>query len=285
LFASGITTPAPTAVPTIGPTSGPTTAPNPNPVWSGGPYSLNGTSDYVDVTDGITGGLGDFSVACWVNLTAIPNWVRIFDFGASNNVFMMLTPKSANTGYPYFCITTNGNAGEQGINGTSAIPTGSWQHLAITKSGTTGILYINKQEVGRNSSMTLNPSDLGNAANNYIGRSQWTNDPYLSGSVDKFYVYNRALSASEVATLGNDVPGGTSAPTPEPTPAGMMGDTNGNGTVDIVDALMIAQYYVGLNPSGFVVANADVNCSGTIDIVDALLVAQYYVGLITSFSC
>jgi hypothetical protein len=42
---------------------------------------------------------------------------------------------------------------------------------------------------------------------------------------------------------------------------------------------------VGLNPQGFVAANADVNCTGTIDIVDALLVAQYYVGLITSFSC
>jgi arabinoxylan arabinofuranohydrolase len=66
---------------------------------------------------------------------------------------------------------------------------------------------------------------------------------------------------------------------------GILGDVNGSGTVDIVDALLIAQYYVGLNPSGFVAANADVNCSGGIDIVDALLVAQYYVGLIASFPC
>jgi hypothetical protein len=40
---------------------------------------------------------------------------------------------------------------------------------------------------------------------------------------------------------------------------------------------------VGLNPSGFVAANADVNCSGTADIVDAFFIAQYYVGLITNF--
>ncbi len=64
---------------------------------------------------------------------------------------------------------------------------------------------------------------------------------------------------------------------------GTLGDVNGSGTVDIVDALLIAQYYVGLNPPGFVAANADVNCSGSIDIVDALLVAQYYVGLVTGF--
>ncbi len=64
-----------------------------------------------------------------------------------------------------------------------------------------------------------------------------------------------------------------------------LGDANASGTIDIVDALIIAQYYVGLNPAGFVAANSDVNCSGAIDIVDALRVAQYYVGLVTELSC
>ncbi len=76
--------------------------------------------------------------------------------------------------------------------------------------------------------------------------------------------------------------GGTGA---TPAPAGIKGDVNSSGSIDIVDALLIAQYYVGLNPSGFVQANADTNCSGGIDIVDALLVAQYYVGLMSSFPC
>jgi hypothetical protein len=89
---------------------------------------------------------------------------------------------------------------------------------------------------------------------------------------------------SLIRTSGTDL---TPVPTAAPTspPAVIKGDVNNNGTVDIVDALLIAQYYVGLNPSGFVSANADVNCSGAIDIVDALLVAQYYVGLTTSFPC
>ncbi len=62
------------------------------------------------------------------------------------------------------------------------------------------------------------------------------------------------------------------------------GDVNGDGGVTIVDALMIAQYYVGLSPNPFNQGNADANCSGSIDIVDALLVAQYYVGLIGQFA-
>ncbi|MBN2535506.1 MAG: polysaccharide deacetylase family protein [Spirochaetales bacterium] len=64
-----------------------------------------------------------------------------------------------------------------------------------------------------------------------------------------------------------------------------LGDTNHSGGIDVVDALLIAQAYVGLNPSNYYESEADVDCSGGIDIVDALLVAQYYVGLISSFPC
>ncbi|MBN1698018.1 MAG: hypothetical protein JW881_10930 [Spirochaetales bacterium] len=65
--------------------------------------------------------------------------------------------------------------------------------------------------------------------------------------------------------------------------AGTLGDVNGSGSIDIVDALLVAQYYVGSGPSGFQASLADVNADGTVNIVDALLIAQYYVGLITSF--
>ncbi|MBN1699886.1 MAG: dockerin type I repeat-containing protein [Spirochaetales bacterium] len=64
-----------------------------------------------------------------------------------------------------------------------------------------------------------------------------------------------------------------------------LGDVNNSGSVDIVDALQIAQYYVGLNPSGFNADVADADCSGVVNIVDALRVAQFYVGLLDELSC
>ncbi len=70
---------------------------------------------------------------------------------------------------------------------------------------------------------------------------------------------------------------------PSPTPAGVLGDVNGNGAIDISDALLVAQYYVGITPAVFIPANADVNRDGAITIVDALRIAQYYVGLIGGF--
>ncbi len=64
-----------------------------------------------------------------------------------------------------------------------------------------------------------------------------------------------------------------------------LGDVNSDNSVNIVDALLIAQYYVGLGPNPFNSGLADVNCDSSINIVDALLIAQYYVGLITGFPC
>jgi endoglucanase len=77
-----------------------------------------------------------------------------------------------------------------------------------------------------------------------------------------------------IPVTGTPVPGG-----------GSSGDVNGSGTIDIVDALQIAQYFVGAAPAGFNAANADTNCDGKVDIVDALRVAQYFVGLLASLSC
>jgi non-reducing end alpha-L-arabinofuranosidase len=94
------------------------------------------------------------------------------------------------------------------------------------------------------------------------------------------------IIAAGYGTAATTVP--TAAPTTAPTnpPAcSLKGDVNGTGSIDIVDALLVAQYYVGLAPSGFNPACADVNCSGSIDVVDALLIAQRYVGLISVFPC
>jgi len=67
------------------------------------------------------------------------------------------------------------------------------------------------------------------------------------------------------------------------SPPDALGDVDNSGSIAIIDALLIAQYYVGLNPENFDQRRADTNCDGSINILDALLVAQYYVGLINSF--
>lgn len=64
-----------------------------------------------------------------------------------------------------------------------------------------------------------------------------------------------------------------------------LGDVNHNGTVDIIDGMLIAQKSAGMSPTNFYPDVADVNCDSRTDINDALLVARRSAGLITAFPC
>jgi hypothetical protein len=58
---------------------------------------------------------------------------------------------------------------------------------------------------------------------------------------------------------------------------GTSGDANGDGNINIVDALLVAQYYI--NGTGNINLDAaDMNGDGVINIVDALMIAQAAVG-------
>jgi endoglucanase len=90
----------------------------------------------------------------------------------------------------------------------------------------------------------------------------------------------------EITPGGSSTPVPTNPPTSAPTTPpsqDLLGDVNGDGVVTITDALLIARYYVNLNPSPFNSNVADTNCDSNVNILDALLIARYYVGLISSF--
>jgi hypothetical protein len=146
-----------------------------------------------------------------------------------------------------------------------------WNYIAYRRSGA--------------SSFSGNLLDFINDAvsRGYIQRSWYLHDleagfEIMSGG-QGLTVNSFSFSVNSGAT---NPPTDTVAPTAAPTTAaGTLGDVNSSGSIDIVDALLVAQYYVGLNPANFNSGNADVNRNGTIDIVDALRIAQCYVGLVS----
>jgi hypothetical protein len=64
-----------------------------------------------------------------------------------------------------------------------------------------------------------------------------------------------------------------------------LGDVNDDGSIDILDALFTARYYVGLPVQQFNPAAADVDCNQKVTITDALFIAFYYVGIGYQFPC
>jgi glucuronoarabinoxylan endo-1,4-beta-xylanase len=250
-------TPAPTAVPTIPPTPGPTAPPGAIKV------------QYV---------CGDTATS----VQSMKPHINIVNTSTSSVSLSELTAR--------YYYTKEGTAAEQfnidySVMGSSLI------------TDTFGSGYI---EIGfAPSSGTLAGNGQSGEIQIRINKADWTNydqsNDYSFDATKTAYADWDRIALYQNGTLIWGVPGDnstpaptavpTTPPTPAPTSGALNGDANSSGTVDIVDALLSAQYYVGLNPSGFNAQVADVNCSGAIDIVDALLVAQYYVGLLTSFPC
>jgi len=188
-------------------------------IWNGSKGTLNTTatwvagnfntalhfdataSSYTTLPAGVVSTLTNFTISAWVKVDVLATQGRVFDFGSGTGTYMFLAPKGS-TGNPRFGIKGGGIA-EQDITATAPISAGVWTHFAVTQSGSVGILYVNGVEVARNSSMTLNPSVLGNTTQNYIGKSQWPADPVLNGAVDDFRIYNRALTPAEITALKN----------------------------------------------------------------------------------
>jgi alpha-L-arabinofuranosidase B-like protein/concanavalin A-like lectin/glucanase superfamily protein/lamin tail-like protein len=172
----------------------------------GNAVSLSGNGEYVSLPNGIVSGLHDFTVSAWVNPSANTAWSRVFDFGTGTSNYMFLT-LSAGGGPVRFAITATGNGAEQQLNAPGNLPLNTWSHVTVTLSGTTGTLYVNGQPVATNTNMTLNPAALGATNQDWIGRSQFGADPFLDAAVDDFQIYDRALSATEVASLASGQPG------------------------------------------------------------------------------
>ena len=202
-------------------------------IQSSGVVTLaGGASDqYVSFPASILTGLADVTLEFWVTWTGgTVNWHRVFDFGSNDGAsgdqgstntdssYFFFTPRalatsaSANcttttTGMPRVTYTIAGAASETCVIGSAAFPT-SMTQVAVTTEGTTLSLYIGGASAG--TSVTL-PGGIASVTrtNNWLGRSQYTQDAEFSGTISEFRVYSAARSASQIAAsnaAGPDTP-------------------------------------------------------------------------------
>jgi hypothetical protein len=159
----------------------------------GSVLNLSGASQYDNLPAGV-GNLQTFSG--WVKWRGGNSWQRILDFGRDTAHWFFLTPKDA-SGFLQCGITTDNSAYNQVIESPSAFPLNVWTHVAIVMDGRQGIFYLNGNAVAVNNSVNLLPADI--AANKcYLGRSQFSADPYLNGQLDSIVLNSSALSSSEI---------------------------------------------------------------------------------------
>jgi hypothetical protein len=166
----------------------------------GGAVHLDGTTGtYVALPANLLEAVRDVTVALWVRLTTATNRTKVFDFGNSSNRTMYLAGQWS--GPMRFAITNSGTGSEQALTGTASLAVGVWTHVAVVLGPAGGTLYVNGAAVDSDAALTLRPADLAATPNVWLGRSQVTSTPNLDGDLDDLRIYDRALSAAEVAAV------------------------------------------------------------------------------------
>ncbi|MFJ3669503.1 family 43 glycosylhydrolase [Streptomyces sp. NPDC090106] len=175
--------------------------------WSttGQGLGFNGSDTYVKVPNDVMKGMDSISVSMDVlvdSTQSTPYFIYGFgnSSGSNGNGYLFATGNALRTS-----LATGNWSTEQTTRPGDAhnLSRAVWKQLTYTQTGTTGVLYEDGVEVGRNSAVTITPGAIGSGTTtaNYLGKSVYSGDKLLKGRMRDFRVYDRALAAAEVEQL------------------------------------------------------------------------------------
>lgn len=166
-----------------------------------GLYLSGNEESYAQIPSDAVKGLEDYTIAAWIKPESKENTQRVFDFGTDNQRYMFLTPYyAANT--LRGAITAGSYTYEKGISVDCDIETDRWTHVAMQQEGDVMRIYIDGEKVGEAENVTLDPYEIKHTIPYcYIGKSMWSGDKYFNGTIDEFYIFDRAISEDEIKEL------------------------------------------------------------------------------------
>jgi hypothetical protein len=138
--------------------------------FGGGSLAFDGTGDYLTTygTPQFAFGAGDFTIECWVYFNSLTQYDCIIDF----------RPSGTNGAYPCIFVDTSNTlvyyvGGANRIT-SSAVSTGQWYHLAVSRTGTSTKMFLNGVQTGStytdsNSYLVGNPLTIGGLGYNSPG--------------------------------------------------------------------------------------------------------------------
>jgi glucose/arabinose dehydrogenase/PKD repeat protein len=176
-----------------------------DPVWAAGKYGsgirLDGVDDFLSVLNSPTLNISGsaLTVSMWINpLGGSVDQVvfgKFWNAGMTDPVYQYGIELHNNGTAPVFFVGTDAGLRTAGMG--SGLPLGEWSHLAITFDGSVVRFY-------RNGSLVSGPSIGASVVTPrdtllYIG-SDVRPSQFLNGSLDDIRLYNRTLTASDVAS-------------------------------------------------------------------------------------
>jgi len=172
--------------------------------------TLSGAGQYINLPGGIISQLSSGTIEAWITWTAGGgSWQRIFDFGSSSASpgtpgatgvsYLFFTPENEYTHSIEVTYSEAGIRGETTIRSTSALRTGVMTHVAVVVDVPQKRLALYVDGVLQAVTSTF-PGSLARLhdVNNWIGRSQFYNDPYLQGTIHELRIYSVPRTALQI---------------------------------------------------------------------------------------
>ncbi|GAA5117363.1 hypothetical protein GCM10023339_28080 [Alloalcanivorax gelatiniphagus] len=165
----------------------------------------------VDLPDNLLQGESSFTTSFWVRPDAKANWIGLFHIGdgleGAGSFFQIQMQTDAAAGGTGLAATfkKKGDGLQERIYAvpTRDVTAGQWNHVAFTRDGATGTLYLNGEEVASREDLTITMADVGPTANNWLGRNGFP-DPALNGQMDDVRVYTSTLTDADIAAMYDD---------------------------------------------------------------------------------
>ena len=174
----------------------------------GGGLSFDGVNDWVTVADAnsldLTTGM---TLEAWVRPTALgTTWRTVVIKEQPANLAYALYAGTHNASRPSAHVFTTD---DRALLGPSALPANAWSHLAMTWDGLNIRMYVNGSQVS--SAALAGTARTSTSPLRIGGTVVWPE--WFSGVIDEVRVYNRALSATEIASDRDTAVGGAMATT------------------------------------------------------------------------
>ena len=181
---------------------------------NGGALSFDGVDDLVTIVDARTLDLTTgMTLEAWVRPIAAGSWRTVVTKEQVGNLVYGLF-SSSNAGQPAAIVSIGASPLQDIVRSPNPLDLSTWTHLATTYDGALLRLYVNGVQVA---SETVTGSYPNSAGPLQIGGNRvWPE--WFQGQIDDLRVYNRALTAGELAIDMNTPVGGGSTPPPPPPP-------------------------------------------------------------------
>ena len=141
-----------------------------------------------------------FTFVAWVKWEGGGIWQRVFDFGHDSERSMFFTPSAGDTLRPRFAVTMSGIKGEQHVDCPAPMPTERWVMLTVTFADDGAVVYLDGAMIARNDSILIKPGDI-LGTHNFLGASQYRDDPTFNGLIGDVAVFDRVLTDAEIHHL------------------------------------------------------------------------------------